>query len=666
MDFRKLLAVLVLWVAPAFGQTTTVTGTIVDPNGNPYATGTASAFKQVPLGQNPGTPVNSNTSNLGAFSMVLPSPASYVFTICAPPTQIGPTGNPTPVAVCFSNPTPIAISGASQDVSAALNPSAKILGPNFTTINAVGLNGPGNIVGTFGGSPTMNGTWTFANPIAGSITGNAAGNAGTATALAAAPSQCGATLFAKGVTASGNANCTQPAFTDLSGSLAHSQLPALVSGDIPNNSANTTGNAATATNVSTSGNGAIKYATASAYRYVDGAGSDSNDGLSPGTAFATPQHCNTVVLGLGGGTCDVRTLYSYIYSTELDVGAHASGAGTPVTMLFPPYGAWTCNVTGGARCLQVFDRSTAISTTSGQGNLFIITASSSANVIDVCGTEPSPGVGGSYLHMEGISCADVAGTTISGFVMHIQSLFDLSRVVNVSGSSLVSSGRALGITNVCCSAIVDQAKGNANNVGTPCTLGNNSSVNGGGNIGSLSCTNAGTGLNDVAIVQFNTGSAAAHYHDIYTEEDNASDTTTAVVGVTGSNGNADVIERLTLGADQSGSTRCMIQNASGVSLVVKNTQLGGISGCFINDGNAGRGILSPGSSVVISEYSTDPNVPVISYVAQPTLIPVVFANLGTPANGTLYFCSNCTIANPCAGSGTGAIAKRLNGVWVCN
>ena len=43
-----------------------------------------------------------------------------------------------------------------------------------------------------------------------------------------------------------------------------------------------------------------------------------------------------------------------------------------------------------------------------------------------------------------------------------------------------------------------------------------------------------------------------------------------------------------------------------------------------------------------------------------------FANLGTPANGTMAYCSDCTVANPCAGSGTGALAKRLNGAWVCN
>ena len=43
-----------------------------------------------------------------------------------------------------------------------------------------------------------------------------------------------------------------------------------------------------------------------------------------------------------------------------------------------------------------------------------------------------------------------------------------------------------------------------------------------------------------------------------------------------------------------------------------------------------------------------------------------FATLGSQKNGTVTYCSDCTIANPCAGSGTGAIAKKLNGVWVCN
>lgn len=44
----------------------------------------------------------------------------------------------------------------------------------------------------------------------------------------------------------------------------------------------------------------------------------------------------------------------------------------------------------------------------------------------------------------------------------------------------------------------------------------------------------------------------------------------------------------------------------------------------------------------------------------------VFASLGAAENGSIIYCADCTVANPCAGVGTGAIAKRLNGVWVCN
>jgi len=50
----------------------------------------------------------------------------------------------------------------------------------------------------------------------------------------------------------------------------------------------------------------------------------------------------------------------------------------------------------------------------------------------------------------------------------------------------------------------------------------------------------------------------------------------------------------------------------------------------------------------------------------PLLGPKTFGALGAPANGTIYYCSDCTIANPCAAAGTGAFAKRLNGIWVCN
>lgn len=45
---------------------------------------------------------------------------------------------------------------------------------------------------------------------------------------------------------------------------------------------------------------------------------------------------------------------------------------------------------------------------------------------------------------------------------------------------------------------------------------------------------------------------------------------------------------------------------------------------------------------------------------------VAFAALGTPADGTFVYCSDCTKATPCAGSGSGAFAKRIAGAWDCD
>ncbi|GAC1700202.1 MAG: hypothetical protein NVS9B4_01170 [Candidatus Acidiferrum sp.] len=41
-----------------------------------------------------------------------------------------------------------------------------------------------------------------------------------------------------------------------------------------------------------------------------------------------------------------------------------------------------------------------------------------------------------------------------------------------------------------------------------------------------------------------------------------------------------------------------------------------------------------------------------------------FAGLGTPANGTILYCTDCTQTNPAGGSGTGALVRRVNGVWI--
>jgi hypothetical protein len=47
-------------------------------------------------------------------------------------------------------------------------------------------------------------------------------------------------------------------------------------------------------------------------------------------------------------------------------------------------------------------------------------------------------------------------------------------------------------------------------------------------------------------------------------------------------------------------------------------------------------------------------------------VGIAFASLGTPTNGTMTYCNNCTPAStPCTGGSTGAYAFRRNGAWAC-
>lgn len=56
-------------------------------------------------------------------------------------------------------------------------------------------------------------------------------------------------------------------------------------------------------------------------------------------------------------------------------------------------------------------------------------------------------------------------------------------------------------------------------------------------------------------------------------------------------------------------------------------------------------------------------VTVTSYVK---LGAVAFASLPSAVDGRLIYCTDCTIASPCAGGGTGALAKGMATIWVCN
>jgi hypothetical protein len=68
-----------------------------------------------------------------------------------------------------------------------------------------------------------------------------------------------------------------------------------------------------------------------------------------------------------------------------------------------------------------------------------------------------------------------------------------------------------------------------------------------------------------------------------------------------------------------------------------------------------------GNKTTTAKKASVLNIPAIVYNG------VSFSSLSTfPSNGTVLYCKDCTIAAVCSGGGTGALAKKLNGAWVCN
>src|ERR1700730_4600016 len=131
-------AAWVLLLAPsALAQITTVTGTVTDPNGIPYANGSISA-QLIMTGTSP-------TLNRGSFSMssvagldkngkftmrladntqIVPSTLKWQFVVCSAGGTVQPAGGTGPQ--CFT--ALFTISGATQDISATLNALAPALG----------------------------------------------------------------------------------------------------------------------------------------------------------------------------------------------------------------------------------------------------------------------------------------------------------------------------------------------------------------------------------------------------------------------------------------------------------------------------------------------------------------------------------------------------------
>ena len=168
MKKHIILGLLLVSALPARAQYTTVTATVIDPNSVPYA-GCRGEADFVPSPSATLVPTLSGSTfqtsviisacdSFGTFSLILAdnaqvtdghtsSPASkWNFSISS---QNGKT----------SFTCTLTITGATQNISAAIQACAAPFPASVAT--AASLLGPGTISGTFSGTPTQTGLWTF-------------------------------------------------------------------------------------------------------------------------------------------------------------------------------------------------------------------------------------------------------------------------------------------------------------------------------------------------------------------------------------------------------------------------------------------------------------------------------------------------------------------------
>lgn len=134
------------------------------------------------------------------------------------------------------------------------------------------------------------------------------------------------------------------------------------------------------------------------------------------------------------------------------------------------------------------------------------------------------------------------------------------------------------------------------------------------------------------------------------------------------------------------SLMSLVQGAAGIldfdgvtnseHLNIKASGIFGFSSGNADVAAADTGLSRGGSAIVDVGNGTAADTSGTLAYTLGVMTATAFASLGTPANGTYKYCSDCTVttaatcpATPsscvCAGSGTGALAVRLNGSWDC-
>ncbi|KAA6459616.1 hypothetical protein DYQ86_15975 [Acidobacteria bacterium AB60] len=164
------------------------------------------------------TPIGQTSAAAGAFT-ALTANSAYVN---GSSNHGGPSSVNASTSQLMSSFYP-ALSGQRADVDVWIGEDNT--GGNNGVIQSTHTNGTAVyalLIQPYGGTTNFgSGTVTIpslsSSAISGPLTGNVTGNASTASALAASPTNCSSPNYARGVNASGTANCAQPAASEISG-----------------------------------------------------------------------------------------------------------------------------------------------------------------------------------------------------------------------------------------------------------------------------------------------------------------------------------------------------------------------------------------------------------------------------------------------------------------
>jgi hypothetical protein len=291
---RKLLLFLslLLFASSAFAQSTTVSGQVTDAGGQSWNNGTITAV----FVTNPNYPsfpqytwtggvlssqVSGTLNGTGGYSFSVPSNSAITPVNSQWRFQICPEAS----SPCFYT-SPVTITGATQTVNAtppailinllATSPpvfayaDAEVTGASLGSQYYNVTNSQGRVCQAVSASACT--SWANSGGGGGGPTlqTNGVNNASQATLNFVT-----STTNASGLVVTPS-NSTSQEKIEVSGTLAHASLPALVSGDIPNNAANTTGTAANLTGCSPSTAGSVCYWNGSVWTLLAGNSSGTN------------------------------------------------------------------------------------------------------------------------------------------------------------------------------------------------------------------------------------------------------------------------------------------------------------------------------------------------------------------------------------------------------